>query len=105
MSENPTLQTHLMSLAELFDEPQHLHGPDAQRCSAADHPEAWAELSLGWSRVVGAARTLQSRHESDSKAPVLSMCADSAREAAVSEFRWCWARLVNKFLTETANVE
>lgn len=87
-----------MSLAELFDEPQHLHGPDAQHCSAAEHPEAWAELSLGWSRVLGAARTLQSRHEEDSGDHVLSLCADSAREAAVSELRWCWARLVNKYV-------
>lgn len=87
-----------MSLAELFDEPQHAHGPDAQRCSASEHPEAWAALSLGWSRVVGAARTIQSRHLSDSGDPVLSMCADSAREAAISELRWVWARLVNKFV-------
>ncbi|MDM3948262.1 hypothetical protein [Mycobacteroides abscessus] len=98
MSENPTLRTHLMSLTELFDEPQHLHGPDAQRCSAADHPEVWAELTVGWSQVVGAARTLQQRHVSDSKDPVLSMCADSARESAVGELRWCWARLVNKYV-------
>lgn len=87
-----------MSLTELFDEPQHVHGPDAQRCSAGDHPEAWMELTLGWSRVLGAARTLQSRHESDSGDPVLSQCADSAREAAVSELRWCWARLVNEYV-------
>lgn len=87
-----------MSLAELFDEPQHLNGPDAQRCSASDRPEAWAELTTGWSRVLGAARTLQSRHVSDSGDPVLSMCADAAREAAVSELRWCWARLVNEYV-------
>lgn len=36
-----------MGLAELFDEPQHARGPDAQRCSAADRPEAWAELTAG----------------------------------------------------------
>lgn len=87
-----------MSLAELFDEPQHARGPDAQRCSASDRPEAWAELSLGWSRVLGAARTIQARHVSDSGDPVLSMCADAAREAAVGELRWVWARLVNKFI-------
>ncbi|SLJ13204.1 Uncharacterised protein [Mycobacteroides abscessus subsp. abscessus] len=87
-----------MSLAELFDEPQHLHGPDAQHCSAAEHPEAWAELSLGWSRVLGAARTLQSCHADDSGDPVLVMCADAAREAAVSELRWVWARLVTKYV-------
>lgn len=87
-----------MSFAELFDEPQHLHGPDAQRCSASDHPAEWAELTTGWSRVLGAARTLQSRHEADSGDHVLSMCADSAREAAVSELRWVWARLVNKYI-------
>lgn len=87
-----------MSLAELFDGPQHLAGPDAQHCSAAEHPEAWAELTVGWSRVLGAARTLQSRHEEDSGDPVLSMCADAAREAAVGELRWCWARSVNKYV-------
>ncbi|SLJ82235.1 Uncharacterised protein [Mycobacteroides abscessus subsp. abscessus] len=43
-----------MSFAELFDEPQHLHGPDAQRCSASDHPEAWAALTTGWSQFVEA---------------------------------------------------
>lgn len=87
-----------MALAELFDEPQHLNGPDAQRCSAAEHPAEWAELSVGWSRVLDAARTLQSRHSEDSHDPVLSMCADSAREAAVGELRWVWARLVNKYV-------
>ncbi|SLI45323.1 Uncharacterised protein [Mycobacteroides abscessus subsp. massiliense] len=87
-----------MALAELFDEPQHARGPDAQRCSAADRPEAWAELTVGWSRVLGAARTLQSRHAADSRDDVLVMCADSAREAAVSELRWVWARLVHKFV-------
>lgn len=87
-----------MSLAELFDEPQHARGPDAQRCSASEHPEAWATLTTGWSRVLGAARTLQSRHESDSRDDVLVMCADSAREAAVSELRWCWARLVHQYV-------
>ncbi|MDO3012506.1 hypothetical protein P5V34_00740 [Mycobacteroides abscessus subsp. abscessus] len=98
MSENPTLRGHLMALAELFDEPQHLNGPDAQRCSASEHPEQWAELSVGWSRVLQAARTIQFRHLSDSGDPVLSMCADSAREAAISELRWCWARLVNEYV-------
>lgn len=87
-----------MALADLLDEPQHLNGPDARRCSASEHPEAWAELTTGWSRVVGAARILQSRHESDSQDPVLVMCADSAREASVAELRWCWARLVNGFV-------
>lgn len=87
-----------MALAELFDEPQHARGPDAQRCSASEHPEQWTALSLGWSRVLGAARTLQERHVSDSGDPVLSMCADAAREAAVGELRWCWARLVNKYV-------
>ncbi|WP_232785160.1 MULTISPECIES: hypothetical protein [Mycobacteroides] len=98
MSETPTLRAHLMSLAELFDEPQHARGPDAQRCSASEHPEAWATLTLGWSRVLGAARTIQQRHVSDSRDDVLVMCADAAREAAVSELRWCWARLVNKYV-------
>lgn len=87
-----------MSLAELFDEPKHAHGPDAQRCSASDHPAEWAALTLGWSRVLGAARTIQQRHVSDSGDPVLVMCSDAAREAAVSELRWCWARLVNKYV-------
>lgn len=87
-----------MGLTDLFDEPQHLNGPDAQRCSAADHPAEWAELTVGWSRVLQAARILQERHVSGSGDPVLVMCADSAREAAVSELRWCWARLVNKYV-------
>lgn len=87
-----------MSLADLFDEPQHARGPDAQRCSAAEHPAEWAELSLGWSRVLVAARTIQSRHLSDSGDPVLGMCADAAREAAVGELRWYWARLVNQYV-------
>lgn len=26
------------------------------------------------------------------------MCADAAREAAVSELRWVWARLVTKYV-------
>ncbi|PVB14456.1 hypothetical protein DDJ68_13180 [Mycobacteroides abscessus] len=30
--------------------------------------------------------------------PVLVMCADAAREAAVSELRWVWARLVTKYV-------
>ncbi|MBN7314509.1 hypothetical protein HZD78_21875 [Mycobacteroides chelonae] len=87
-----------MSLADLFDEPRALNSPDAEACSAADHAEAWAALTLGWSRVVAAARTIQSRHSDDAQDPVLSMCADAAREAAVSELRWVWARLVNKFM-------
>lgn len=87
-----------MTLADLFDEPHRLVGPDAEHCSAADHPEAWAELTTGWSRVVGAARTIQKRHEMDSQDDVLVMCADASREAALGELRWCWARLVNKFI-------
>ncbi|MBN7491648.1 hypothetical protein I3U56_14460 [Mycobacteroides abscessus subsp. abscessus] len=87
-----------MSLAELFDEPQHLHGPDAQWCSASDHPEQWTALTTGWSQVLQAARTIQSRHAADSRDDVLVMCADSAREAAVSELRWCWARLVHQYV-------
>lgn len=78
-----------MSLAELFDEPQRAHGPDAQRCSASDYPAEWAALSLGWSRVLGAARTLQSRHTADSQDPVLVQCA---------ELRWVWARLVHQYV-------
>lgn len=89
-----------MALADLLDEPQHLAGPDAERCSAADRPEAWAELTLGWSRVLGAAQTIRGRHSEDSRNDVLSHCADAAREAAVSELRWVWARLVNKYLGE-----
>ncbi|AMT73470.1 hypothetical protein ABG82_01820 [Mycobacteroides immunogenum] len=87
-----------MSLADSFDEPRALNGPDAERCSAADHAEAWAALTTGWSRMLQAARTLQSRHAADSQDPALSMCADAAREAAVGELRWCWARLVNKYV-------
>lgn len=87
-----------MGLAELFDEPHRLDGPDAETCSASDHAEAWAELTIGWSRVLGAARTIQSRHSEDSRDAVLSMCADASREAAASELRWVWARLVNKFV-------
>ncbi|CPS25518.1 Uncharacterised protein [Mycobacteroides abscessus subsp. abscessus] len=87
-----------MALAELFDEPQHLNGPDAEHCSAGDHPVEWAVLTTGWSQVLDAARTIQSRHESDSRDPVLVMCADAAREAAVGELRWYWARLVHKFV-------
>lgn len=92
-----------MALADLLDEPHALAGPDAERCSAGDHAEAWAELSLGWSRVLGAARVIQSRHELDSRDAVLSHCADAAREAAISELRWCWARLVNKFIGEVGS--
>ncbi|SIJ34969.1 Uncharacterised protein [Mycobacteroides abscessus subsp. abscessus] len=87
-----------MALADLFDEPRVLAGPDAERCSAAENPEAWTELSIGWSRVLAAARTIQSRHAEDSQDAVLVQCADSAREAAVAELRWVWARLVNKFV-------
>lgn len=87
-----------MSLADLFDEPQHLTGPDAEACSAADHAKEWVELTTGWSRVLAAARTIQSRHALDSKDAVLVICADAAREAAVGELRWVWARLVNKFV-------
>lgn len=87
-----------MALAELFDEPQHARGPDAQRCSADENPEAWAALTTGWSRVLGAARTLQSRHAEDTHDAVLSQCCDAAREAAVGELRWCWARLVHKYV-------
>ncbi|MBN7483813.1 hypothetical protein I3U71_25095 [Mycobacteroides abscessus subsp. massiliense] len=91
-----------MALADLFDEPQHLNGPDAESCSAADHAAEWAALSIGWSRVLGAARTIQKRHSEDSEDDVLSQCADAAREAAVGELRWCWARLVNKFIGEVS---
>ncbi|AGM27002.1 hypothetical protein MABM_30170 [Mycobacteroides abscessus] len=87
-----------MALADLLDEPQHLSGPDAERCSAADRPEAWAELTTGWSRVLAAARVIQTRHSEDSRDAVLSMCADASREAAVGELRWVWARMVNKFV-------
>ncbi|PVA22668.1 hypothetical protein DDJ61_03195 [Mycobacteroides abscessus] len=81
-----------MRLADLLDEPQHLAAPNAEFCSAADRPEAWAALSVGWSRVLGAAQTIRGRHSDDS--------ADAAREASVSELRWVWARLVNKYLGE-----
>ena len=94
----PTVRTHLMGLADLLDEPNRLVGPDAERCTAADHPEAWTELSLGWSRVLAAARTIQSRHKLDSEDAVLVQCADASREAAVHELRWVWARLVNKYV-------
>lgn len=87
-----------MALADLLDEPQHLVGPDAEQCSAADHAEAWAALTLGWSRVVGAARVIQARHAEDSQDDVLVMCTDAAREAAVGELRWVWARLVHQFV-------
>lgn len=87
-----------MALADLFDEPQRLAGPGAEACSAADRPEEWTELSVGWSRVLGAARVIQSRHAEDSRDEVLSQCADAAREAAVSELRWCWARLVHRYV-------
>lgn len=87
-----------MSLADFLAEPQHLVGPNAERCSASDRPEEWAELSVGWSRVVAAARVVQGRHSEDSEDVVLSMCCDAAREAAVAELRWVWARLVNKYV-------
>lgn len=87
-----------MSLAELLDEPRNLAGPDAEKCSAADHPAEWAALTVGWSRVVGAARGIQSRHAEDSRDDVLSMCCDASREAAVGELRWVWARFVNKYI-------
>lgn len=98
MSESPTVRAHLISLAELLDEPHRLTCPDVERCSAADRPEEWTELSVGWSRVLGAARVIQSRHSEDSQDVVLSQCADAAREAAVGELRWVWARLVNKYV-------
>lgn len=92
-----------MALTALFDEPQHLNGPDAQRCSVGDHPAEWTALSLGWSRVLGAAKVIQSRHSEDSRDDVLRQCADASREAAVSELRWCWARLVNKYIEEVGS--
>lgn len=98
MSETPTTRTHLMGLADLFDEPRALDGPDAEHCQAADHAEAWAALTTGWSRVLAAARVIQTRHAEDCRDAVLSMCADAAREAAFGELRWVWARLVNKFM-------
>ncbi|SKV39727.1 Uncharacterised protein [Mycobacteroides abscessus subsp. massiliense] len=98
MTEHPSIRSHLMGLADLFDDPQLLTGPDAQQCSAADHPAAWEDLTAGWSQVLDAARTFQDRHATDSEDDVLVMCADAAREAAVGELRWVWARLVNKFV-------
>lgn len=87
-----------MALADLLDEPRVLVGPDAERCSAADRPAEWAALSVGWSRVLNAAKVIQSRHSDDSQDPVLSQCCDAAREAAVGELRWVWARLVHQFV-------
>lgn len=87
-----------MALADLFDEPRALVGPDAEMCSAADRPAEWAALSVGWSRVVAAARVIQSRHTEDSRDAVLVQCADAAREASVAELRWYWARLVHQFI-------
>lgn len=87
-----------MALADLLDEPQRLTCPDAERCSASENPEGWAELSVGWSRVVGAAKVIQSRHAEDGKDAVLIQCADAAWEAAVGELRWVWARMVNKYV-------
>ncbi|MBN7467082.1 Uncharacterised protein [Mycobacteroides abscessus subsp. massiliense] len=87
-----------MSLADSFDEPRALTGPDAERCSATTYPAEWAELSVGWSRVLGAARTIQSRHSEDSRDDVLVQCADASREAAIGELRWVWARFVNRYI-------
>ncbi|MBV0917254.1 hypothetical protein KC238_08290 [Mycobacteroides chelonae] len=87
-----------MALADLLDEPRALAGPDAERCSSVENPVEWAALTLGWSRVLGAARTIQGRHEMDSRDGVLVQCADAAREAAIGELRWVWSRLVNKFV-------
>lgn len=87
-----------MGLADLFDEPHALAGPDAEVCSAADRPVEWAALTVGWSRVLGAARVIQSRHSEDSRDDVLAQCSDAAREAAVAELRWVWSRMVNKFV-------
>ncbi|WP_237163389.1 hypothetical protein [Mycobacteroides abscessus] len=98
MSETSTVRTHLMALADLLDEPHHLAGPDAERCSAVENPVEWAELSVGWSRVVGAARVIQRRHAEDSQDDVLVMCCDAAMEAVVGELRWVWARMVNKYV-------
>lgn len=92
-----------MALADLLDEPRALVGPDAESCSVADRPEAWAALTTGWSQVLGAARTVQARHAEDSRDEVLSQCCDAAREAAVAELRWVWARLVNKFIGEVGS--
>ncbi|WP_237082906.1 hypothetical protein [Mycobacteroides abscessus] len=103
MSENPTTRASLMALADLLDEPTVLVGPDAEMCSAADRPVEWTALSIGWSRVLGAARVIQGRHELDSRDDVLSQCADAAREASVTELRWVWARLVNKFIGEVGS--
>lgn len=89
-----------MSLADLLDEPHRLNGPNAEFCSAADRPVEWAALTVGWSRVLGAARVIQARHAEDSEDDVLSQCADAAREASVAELRWVWARLVNKYVGE-----
>ncbi|MDO2961049.1 Uncharacterised protein [Mycobacteroides abscessus subsp. abscessus] len=100
MSETLTLRTQLMALADLLDEPHVLNGPDAERCSAGDHPVEWAALSIGWARVLNAAKVIQSRHSEDSRDDVLRQCADASREAAVSELRWCWSRLVNKYVEE-----
>ncbi|MBN7314735.1 hypothetical protein I3U70_25440 [Mycobacteroides abscessus subsp. abscessus] len=94
-----------MALADLFDEPHRLNGPDAEACSAADRPVEWADLTVGWSRVVAAARTIQARHSEDSEDAVLSQCCDASREAAVAELRWCWARFVNKFVGEVESDE
>ncbi|SHP22824.1 hypothetical protein [Mycobacteroides abscessus] len=100
MPETPTTRSHLIALADLLDEPHVLNGPDSESCSAADHAVEWAALSVGWSRVLSAAKVIQGRHELDSRDAVLSMCCDAAREAALGELRWVWARLVNKFIGE-----
>lgn len=102
MHETPTLRKHLMALADLLDEPRHLVGPDAEQCSAADHPEAWADLTVGWSRVLAAARTIQARHAEDTHDAVLSQCCDAAREASTGELRWVWARLVHQYVEGVA---
>lgn len=100
MTEIPTVSQHLTALVELLYEPQHLDGPDAQRCQACENPEAWAALTTGWSRVLQSAKVIQERHAADAQDPVMVQCADAAREAAVGELRWVWARLVNKFIGE-----
>ncbi|SIB34605.1 Uncharacterised protein [Mycobacteroides abscessus subsp. abscessus] len=92
-----------MALADLLDEPHRLTAPDAEQCSAADRPVEWAALTVGWSRVLTAAKVIQERHATDSEDPVLSMCADASRDASVGELRWVWARLVHKFVETERN--
>ncbi|MFT9573302.1 hypothetical protein ACM0BF_14110 [Mycobacteroides abscessus subsp. abscessus] len=98
-----TIRTRLMALADLFDEPQNLNGPDAERCSAADRPEAWTELTVGWSGILDAAKTIEDRHTADSRDPVLSQLSEAAREASMDQLRWCWARLVNRYVDEVGS--